>query len=194
MRTIRTLALAALALTLPVLVTGSASAASYSIDSAHTSVIFKVSHFGIAPLYGRFNKVSGGFVYDAAKPSASSLSVDIDVTSIFTADRKRDDHLKSPDFFSAKQFPTITIKSKRVTVDARSGELKVVADVTVRGVTKTLTFDVTKTGAGKDPYGNVRVGFEGKLTIDRMAFGVSYMPDGLGKQVTILFAVEGVKA
>jgi len=191
MRPLRKLTVAALALALPALLATHANAASYNIDNAHTSVIFKVMHLGIAPFYGRFNKVSGSFTYDAKSPAASTLSVEIDVNSIFTADRKRDDHLKSPDFFNAKQFPTITIKSTKV---AGSGDtLKVTADVTVRGITKSLTFDVKKTGEGKDPWGNERVGFEGSLTIDRMDFGVSYMPDGLGKQVTILFALEGVK-
>lgn len=193
MRTIRKLALAALALAIPALVSTSASAANYSIDSSHTSMVFKIQHLGVAPVYGRFNKTSGSFVYDAAKPEASSLNVEIDVNSVFTAEKKRDDHLKSPDFFSAKQFPTITIKSKSVTAAKGKDVLKVVADVTIRGVTKTLTFDIAKTGEGQDPWGNSRVGFEGTLTINRMDFGVSFMPDGLGKQVTIMFAVEGIK-
>lgn len=193
MRTLHTLALVALAFTAPAAAVGSASAASYAIDNVHTSVIFKVSHFDIAPVYGRFNKVSGAFTYDAADVGASKFNADIDVASIFTADRKRDDHLKGPDFFNAKQFPTITLASTAVKAGAKQDTLIVEANLTVRGVTKAITFELTKTGEGKDPMGNVRVGFEGTLTINRLDYGVSYAPGGLGNDVTIIFAVEGIK-
>jgi len=194
MRTLRRLAFAALAfLTVPTLAATSASAANYSIDNAHTSVIFKVTHLGVAPFYGRFNKVTGSFAYDAASPAASSLKVEIDAASVFTADKKRDDHLKSADFFNAKQFPAITLTSTAVKPGAKPGTLVVTADLTLRGVTKSVTFEVVKTGEGKDPWGNERVGFEGSLTLNRLDFGVSYMPEGLGKDVTIIIAVEGVK-
>lgn len=170
-----------------------ASAASYEIDSSHSSVLFKTHHLGIAPFWGRFNKLSGQFEYDASNPAASRLSVGIDVNSIFTADRKRDDHLKGPDFFNAKQFPTITLKSTAVRAGARPGNYTVTADLTVRGVTRSVTVTLEKTGEGKDPWGGERIGFEGRFTINRLDYGVSYMPDGLGKDVTIVVAVEGIK-
>ena len=195
MRMFRTLFVSAalLAATPLVVAAPAVSAATYDIDNSHTSVLFKVSHLGIAPFYGRFNKVSGSFDYDAASPGASKLNVEIDVNSVFSADKKRDDHLKAPDFFNAKQFPTITLKSTRVAAGKRAGTLTITADLTLRGVTKSVTFDVAKTGEGKDPWGGERVGFEGELTIDRLDYGVSYMPEGLGKNVTIIIAVEGVK-
>jgi len=170
-----------------------AMAAAYEVDGSHSSVLFKVSHFGIAPFHGRFNKVGGTFEYDAAKVAASTLTVEIDANSIFTADKKRDDHLKSPDFFNAKQFPTITFKSKAVTAGARANTYRVEGQLTLRGVTKPVTIELVKTGEGKDPYGAERVGFEGTFTINRLDYGVSFMPDGLGKEVTITVAVQGVK-
>ncbi|PKN56677.1 MAG: polyisoprenoid-binding protein [Deltaproteobacteria bacterium HGW-Deltaproteobacteria-14] len=191
--TVRTLALLTLALALPTLAANSASAASYAIDNVHTSVLFKVSHFGIAPFYGRFNSVAGTFEFDAAAADRSKLSLQIDVASIFTADRKRDDHLKSPDFFNAKQFPTITLESARVKAGTARDTYVVEANLTVRGVTKAITFTMTKTGEGSDPMGNARIGFEGSFTINRLDYGVSYAPEGLGKDVTIIFAVEGIK-
>lgn len=186
-------ALAAALLVSPAALAGEASAANYAIDSGHTSVVFKVMHLGVAPFYGMFNKVSGDLDFDPAKPEASRFKVEIDVNSVFTADKKRDDHLRSPDFFSAKQFPTATLESKSVKAGPRADTFIVEADLTIRGVTKAVTLTVTKTGEGKDPWGNLRVGFETTLTIDRMDFGINYMPDGLGKDVTLILAVEGMR-
>jgi len=171
-----------------------AAAASYTVDSTHTSVLFKVMHLGVAPYWGRFNKVDGSFSFDPANVGASTLKVGIDVNSIFTADKKRDDHIKSPDFFSAKLFPRITLESTAVRAGAKANTYVVTADLTIRGVKKTLTIELTKTGEGKDPWGGERIGFEGSFVVNRLDFGVSYMPDGLGKEVTIVVAVEGVKA
>ncbi|MCC6620453.1 MAG: YceI family protein [Deltaproteobacteria bacterium] len=175
------------------LASSSALAAPYEVDGAHSSVLFKVMHFGIAPFHGRFNKVAGTFEFDGANVAASKLAVDIDANSVFTADKKRDDHLKSPDFFNAKQFPNIVFKSRAVKAGARAGAFLVEGDLTLRGVTKPVTVELVKTGEGKDPYGGYRVGFEGTFTINRHDFGVSFMPDGLGKDVTITVAVQGVK-
>lgn len=188
--------LAALALSLPLAaptLAGSAHAANYSIDNAHTSVLFKTTHLGVSPFWGRFNSVTGSFEYDATKPEASKVRFEIDVNSIFTADKKRDDHLKSPDFFSAKQFPKITFESTSVKAGKAAGSLSVTGTLSVRGTNKTITVELTKTGEGKDPWGGERVGFEGSFVINRLDYGVSYMPDGLGKDVTIVVAVEGLK-
>ena len=194
MRIFSSLALALGLTAAPLAAATPAMAATYTIDGTHTSVLFKVSHLGIAPYWGRFNKIEGRFDYDPANAAASRLSVEIDANSIFTAEKKRDDHLKSPDFFSAKQFPKITLQSTAVKPGARPGTYVVTADLTIRGTKKPITFELTKTGEGKDPWGGERVGFEGTFTVNRLDFGVSYMPDGLGRDVTIIFAVEGVKA
>ena len=89
-----------------------AQQANYAIDNSHTSVIFSISHLGFSYCYGRFNKVEGTFSLDAAKPEASMFDVTIDTNSVDTNDKKRDQHLRGPDFFDGKQFPKITFKSE----------------------------------------------------------------------------------
>ena len=191
MKLIRTL-LASLALA-SIGVAASASAAEYDVDGVHSSVIFKVRHNGVAPFYGRFNKVNGTFSFDAANATAAKLSFQIDVDSIFTAEKKRDDHLKSPDFFNAKQFPTITFTSRAVKAGAKPDTYTVDGDLTVRGVTKPISIELTKTGQGKNPMGGESIGFEGTFVLNRLDYGVSYAPDGLGRDVTVIVAVEGIK-
>lgn len=170
-----------------------AIAADYSIDNGHSSVLFKVSYANVSPFWGRFNKVAGSFSFDAADLSKAKLSVDIDADSIFTADKKRDDHLKSPDFFSAKQFPRITFASTSVKAGAKPGTYVASGNLTLRGVSKPVTVELTRTGEGKDGYGKERIGFEGTFTINRLDFGVAFMPEGLGKDVTIVVAISAVK-
>lgn len=170
-----------------------ASAANYTVDNVHTSVLFKTTHLNVTPFWGRFNKVTGTFAFDAANAAASKLAIEIDVGSIFTAEKKRDDHLKSPDFFNAKQFPTITFASTAVKAGSKAGSYLVTGDLTIRGIKKSITVEFNKTGEGKDPWGGERIGFEGQFTVNRLDYGVSYMPDALGKDVTIVVTVEGIK-
>lgn len=165
-----------------------AQADTYNIDGSHSFVVFKVNHLGIGNSYGMFRKTSGSYTVTEA---GGSLDITIDAGSVFTADKKRDDHLKGPDFFNTKEFPNITFKSTKV---ERSGDkFKVTGDLTMKGKTKSTTITFTKTGEGKDPWGNYRTGFEGELRLNRMDFGVDYMPEGLGKEVSLMIAVEGVK-
>jgi polyisoprenoid-binding protein YceI len=171
-----------------------AMASSYSVDGGHSSVLFKLSYANISTFWGRFNKVEGKFVYDPKNLATSNLTVDIDADSVFTADRKRDDHLKSPDFFSAKQFPKITFQSTAIKAGSKAGTYAVTGNLTLRGVTKPVTLELTKTGEGKDARGSDRIGFEGSFTINRLDFGVNFAPDGLGKDVTVVVAVSAVKS
>lgn len=175
---------AAAALTLSA--AASAQAANYQIDSDHTFVVFEVGHLGIGQAMGMFRKTTGS--YD---PEAGKLNVVIDVNSLYTANKKRDDHLRGPDFFNAKQFPEIKFDSTKV--EKKGDGIEITGNLTIKGKTKKVTFPMKKVGEGKDPWGNYRTGYKGSLTIDRMDFGVDYMPDGLSKQVTLNLAVEGVK-
>jgi len=164
----------------------SARAAEYDIDPAHTFVLFEVGHLGIGKAHGMFRKTTGTF-----DPEAGKLNVTIDVASLFTADKKRDDHLKGPDFFNAKQFPKITFVAKKV---AKKGDMqRVTGDLTIKGKTKPATIEMKKVGEGKDPWGKFRVGYTGTMTIDRVAFGVDYLPEGVSKDVKLTISVEGVK-
>ncbi len=163
-----------------------AAAATYKIDPDHTYVVFKVTHLGIANSYGMFRKTTG--TYD---PDAGKLDVTIDADSVYTANKKRDDHLRGPDFFNVKQFPTITFKSKKV---KKSGDKAMITgDLTIKGKTKSVELVMKKVGEGKDPWGNFRTGYEGTLTVNRMDFGVDYMPDGLSKDITLTLSVEGIR-
>ncbi len=110
----------------------SAQAQQYELDGAHTSIGFHISHLGLSYTYGRFTDFSGQFSIDTADPSKSSFSLTIQVASVDTANKKRDDHLRSPDFFNAKQFPTITFKS--TSVKRVEGGLEVTGDFTLHGV------------------------------------------------------------
>lgn len=180
----------AAAATASLLFAGSALADNYKVDPDHTFALFGVSHLGIGTAYGRFDHSSGGFVVDGA--ALQSVNIEIDAATVDTANKKRDTHLAGPDFFNVKQYPKLTFKSTAV---EKSGDntFKVTGDLTIRGVTKSMTIDVTRTGAGPDPWGNQRMGFETTFTINRMDFGVAFMPDGLGKEVKIILATEGIK-
>jgi polyisoprenoid-binding protein YceI len=157
----------------------------YTIDGGHSNAYFSVNHLGIGIFQGMFLKVEGKIV------DGKSIDIAIPTDSVFTADKKRDGHLKGPDFFNAKQFPKMTFKSKSV---KKSGDkYKVAGTLTIRGVSKDITVDATRIGGGKDPWGKDRIGYFVEFKINRLDYGVSYMPEGLGKEVTIRVAIEAVK-
>lgn len=168
------------------------AADNYQIDGVHSSAVFKIKHLNIANVYGRFNDISGSVMVDAANPAKSSVEIVIKTDSVDTNNEKRDAHLKSPDFFNAKQFPTLSFKSTKVE-KMSADKYKVSGNLTLHGVTKAISFTFHKTGEGKDPWGNMRMGGEASFTVNRMDYGVKYMPDGLSHDVTIMVAFEGVK-
>lgn len=174
------------------LLAGVAHAAPYDIDPAHAYAIFKIDHLGVAPSYGQFVKIGGTFDFDAAAPEKSTVKVEIDANSIFTGNQKRDEHLKSPDFFDTKQFPTVTFQSTSFKA-AGADTYTVAGNLTMHGQTRPVTVTVKKTGAGKDPWGNDRVGMETTFTVNRLDYGIAFMPDGLGKDVTVILSIEGIK-
>jgi polyisoprenoid-binding protein YceI len=195
------LALGALALTLPlayqaVAVPASAAPVStvapWKVDSGHSSVVFRVKHV-VAPFWGRFDKVSGTVQWDSANPETASVELTVDVASINTNDGKRDDHLRGPDFFSAKEFPTMTFKSTKVTKKGE-GKLEATGDFTMHGVTKSITVPIEATGEGESPFKDTRAGFEATFEIKRGDYGVKgYIPT-IGDEVRIVVALECVKS
>lgn len=164
----------------------------YQIDGVHSAALFAVTHLGVGTAWGRFNDVSGSFTHDAANPAASSVSIVIKADSVDTANEKRDQHLRSPDFFDVKQFDEITFKSKAVK-EIAAGDLEVTGDLTFHGVTKTITVRADLVGEGKDPWGNFRRGYDIVFSIERADYGVTYMPGGLGDSVKVYFSIEGVR-
>jgi|LauGreDrversion4_2_1035121.scaffolds.fasta_scaffold825988_1 polyisoprenoid-binding protein YceI len=180
------LALTASALTLSPL---SASADVFTLDAGHSAVLFKAKHFGVGYTYGRFNKISGTYTSGAAP----TVSFEVDASSVDSANAKRDDHLKGPDFFNVNETPKITFKSTRWE-DKGGGSALVTGDLSLHGVTKSVTVTVIKVGEGSDPYGGYRAGFETTFTIKRSDFGISYgLPAAVSDEITLIVSFEGVR-
>jgi polyisoprenoid-binding protein YceI len=167
----------------------------YDIDPVHSSVVFRVLHMGIAPFYGRFNDLAGTIVHDPANPENSSVKIEIEAESVDTGAAARDRHLRSPDFFNAKQFPKITFESTGVKKTG-DGTFEVTGDLTLLGRTRPVTLTVERTGEGNGPRGKPRIGFATTTSIRRSEFGMTYMLDekkGVGDRVDLFLAVEGVR-
>jgi polyisoprenoid-binding protein YceI len=164
-----------LAAAFAVMLLGSAGlqAAAWNIDGTHSSATFKVRHLGISNVTGGFQKLSGALTLDEADVTKSTVEAVIDATSLDTGDPKRDEHLKSPDFFDVAAHPTITFKSKKVE-KAGEGKLKVTGDLTMRGVTKEVILDVTGPLAPITAFGGLRSGVSATTTINRQDFGVAW--------------------
>jgi polyisoprenoid-binding protein YceI len=170
------------------------AADTYKIDQEHGTVIYRVSHAGVGNAYGRFNKPSGEVVYDKDDPSKTTFNFEVKTDNVDTANAKRDAHLKSPDFFDTKQFPTITFKSTSVKA-AGDNKLEVTGDLTLHGVTKSITVPVTKTGeadvsAMKMGY---RTGWEVMADLKRSDFGMNKMVGPVGDDVHLVVSFEAVK-
>ena len=168
----------------------------YAIDPSHTQLGFAVRHMAVSKVRGRLSKFDGT-IEIAEDPKDSKVSLTIDATSVDTRDENRDNHLRTNDFFDVENHPTWSFTSTSITpVDPT--EWKVTGDLTIRGVTKPVTLDVSLEGVVKDPYGNHRVGFSGKTTINREDFDVSFgavMEAGglvVAKKVDIELEVEAV--
>jgi polyisoprenoid-binding protein YceI len=180
--------LAAAALVL-IAVAAPARADDYTIDDVHSSVGFKIQHLGISSIQGRFNEISGTFTLDK-DPAKSSFSLSLKTDSVDTNNQNRDTHLKSPDFFNAKQYPTISFKS--TSVKAVDGGYEVKGDLTMHGETKPISFTL-KGGKEVDFMGKKRTGFSTELTLKRFDFGMDKFKDALGDDVQVAVGFEGVK-
>ncbi len=149
-------------------------AADLEIDPSHSNASFTVKHMMVTNVRGEFTKVSGTFNYDEKDVSKSTILASIDAASIDTREPKRDEHLKSPDFFDVAKHPKITFKSKKV-AKAGEGKLKVTGDLTMRGVTKEVVLDVEgPSKAVKDPWGNMKIGATATTTVNRKDFGLNW--------------------
>ncbi len=145
----------------------------YQIDPKHSALHFKVRHMNIAFVKGEFGTVTGTVDFDPAKPEASQVDISIDVGSLYTRDAQRYGHMKTPDILNAEAFPSITFKSKKVT---KSGSgYQVVGDLTLRGVTKEATLDVSNVSDEiTDPWTLARRGVTASAKVSRGAFGMGW--------------------
>jgi polyisoprenoid-binding protein YceI len=170
-----------------------ALAADYLIDGSgggmHSSVSFRASHVGISSLWGRFDDISGSFIYDGANAGASKISVKIDPASINTNLEARDTHLKTADYLDVTKYPDAGFESTHI-MDAGNGKLHVMGNFTLHGVTKEISFEAVKTGGGETPFGDVRVGFEAETTLNVQDFGINLLPNG---ELRLILAIEGIK-
>lgn len=172
--------------------TSSLFAGSYGIDVAHSSVGFKVKHLMISNVKGNFKEFSGEFEYDEKRDKLLSLKGIIKADSIDTDIEKRDDHLRSADFFDVSNHPEITFVLTKISGEKAYGEL------TMRGVTKNVTLEYDKGGSIKDPWGNTRFGFSLEGKINRKDFGLKWnkiLEGGgitVGEVIKLDIEIEGI--
>jgi polyisoprenoid-binding protein YceI len=186
-------ALASLVLALGLGTFAFAGGVHHEVDPAHAWGVFKISHLGISNCYGTFHSIAGSVDLDGDK---GAVEISIKADSVDTGNEKRDQHLKGPDFFDAKQFPTIGFKSTKVEKTAEGWN--VTGDLAFHGVTKPITAKVVKTGEGETPNQtggkDHRVGFEATFTVKRSEFGMSYgVQMGMGDEVGFTLSLEAIK-
>lgn len=177
-----------------VLSASAVNAAEYVIDTkgAHAFVNFKIKHLGYSWLHGRFNTFDGEFNYDAEKPNASQIMVNIDTASLDSNHAERDKHLRGKDFLNVDKYPTATFKSTNITFN-NDDSGKVTGDFTLHGVTKSITFEIDKIGEGQDPWGGYRVGFEGETSLKLSDYGINYNLGPASTHVDIGLFIEGIR-
>lgn len=155
-----------------VAVAATVQADQWKVDRVHSSVHFKVSHLVISKVVGEFGEFDATLNFDGKDVGAGSVEMTLKMASISTDNADRDGHLKSPDFFDAAKYPDITFKSKKV-IKGDGKKFQLVGDMTMRGVTKEVTFDCEYNGS-VEMKGTVKSGFSATATINRQDFGVSY--------------------
>ena len=176
-----------------------ASASTWQVDSAHTAVQFAVRHLMVSTVRGTLGKAKGTVNLDEGDPTKSTVEASIDVNGIDTREPKRDQHLKSPDFFDVEKYPTVTFKSKKVT-KVSDTKFKVAGDLTMHGVTKEVVLDVEGTPKPlTDPFGNVKLGGIATTKVNRKDFGINWSSamDGggvvVGDEVDVTIDIELLK-
>ena len=162
----------------------------YTIDPNHTQVEFTYTHFGFSHITGHFQNVEGDFLFDPRDPTKSSIQVNIPMNTISVGVKALDDELNQDIFFDTEKFPTATFQSTSVTSTGKD-HLAVAGDLTIHGVTKPVTFDVTVNKVGTQPMRGVpAAGFDATATIKRSDFGVSKYVPNVSDEVTIHVTME----
>ncbi|MFO0946566.1 MAG: YceI family protein [Planctomycetota bacterium] len=174
-----------------VLTATSHAADTYTLDPSHAGMSFMVSHLGLSYCHGRFNELAGEVEWDEADPSKSKFTLTAKTESVDTGNQKRDDHLRSPDFFNAKQFPTIEYRS--TSVKAVDGGFEVAGNLTMHGVTKPVTFTVKGGKKAEFPAGTQRIGFSTRLTLKRSEFDITGFQEAIGDDVFVAVSFEAIK-
>ena len=170
----------------------------YALDPTHTRLGFTARHAMVTKVRGSFETFEGTATLDFEDPTKSSATVEFDIASISTGNKQRDEHLRTNDFFDAPTFPKGRFVSTSV-VDKGDGTYELTGDLTLKDVTKPVTLTWEQTGTAKDPFGNERVGFEGRGTINRKDWGIEYnaaLETGgilISEKITLGFDVSAIK-
>jgi polyisoprenoid-binding protein YceI len=171
---------------------------SWNFDTVHSSITFSIRHLVISKVHGRFTKWSGGFALDAEGTAPGTITAAIEVASIDTNEAQRDAHLRSPDFFDAEKFPTMSFASTSIRrID--DSALEITGQLTIRDVSREVTLAADFGGRVTDPWGNQRLGYSAKTTINRKEFGLGWnqvLEAGgvvVGEKVEIAIEVELVR-
>jgi len=171
--------------------TGSAVAADYKIDEAHSAISFRIQHLGYSWLKGTFRDFNGTFSYDEKDPSKDKVSVAIKTTSVETNHAERDKHLRSGDFLNSAKFPEATYVSTGITKEADA--LKIDGNLTLNGVTKPVTLTAELVGQGDDPWGGKRAGFEAQGKFKLKDFNINSDLGPKSEEVELTLSVEGIQ-
>jgi polyisoprenoid-binding protein YceI len=167
------------------------AAQDYEVDRAHAGISFKIAHLGLSWIQGRFDQFGGEFTIDAANPDKSAFTITINPASIDTNNQKRDDHLRSPDFLNAKQFPAMKFKS--TAVRPINGGYSVTGDFTMHGVTKPITLELIGGRTQEMPKGVQRTGFSSEFVLKRADFGIGQVTPMLGDKIYVTASFEGTR-
>ena len=184
----------ALSLSAVLLASGSAFAEDYVVDKkgAHAFIQFKIKHLGYSWLWGRFNDFDGTFSYDENNKAVSKIAVTVQTNSVDSNHAKRDKHLRSDDFLDVSKHPEAKFVSTSYT-EGDNGKAVLKGDLTLHGVTKEVTVDVNQVGAGKDPWGGYRRGFEGTTTLKLKDYGIEKDLGPASAELELLISLEGIR-
>lgn len=188
---IRLIALFAVALMAAAAVPASA-AEKYQVDTVHSYILFKIKHLDIGYSYGRFNGATGELTWDDANGTIAAVAMQVNAKDVDTDVEKRDEHLRSADFFDVEKFTTISFQSTKVEKKA-ADSFEISGDLTLLGQTRPVTVTARQTGAGQDPWGKFRRGFETEFTIKRSDWGMDFMLEGLSDAVTLTVSIEAIR-
>lgn len=165
------------------------------IDPDHSVAAFFVRHMMVANVHGQFNKIKGAIHFDHNDIPNASVELSIDVSGIYTGIQKRDDHLRSPDFFDVEKYPYMTFKSTKTEMTEKN-RLKVFGDLTIHGITKQIAIDVAYSGPEQSPYGETSMGFTATAKINREDYGIMWNVElkssgfMVGKEIQIVLDIE----
>jgi polyisoprenoid-binding protein YceI len=177
--------------------TPTATSSRWQIDPSHTLAEFSVRHMMFTNVRGRFNAVKGTIVDVADDPTRSSVEVEIDPSTIVTGDEKRDTHLRSADFFDVEKFPAITFKSTRI--EGSRENFSMTGDLTIHGITRPVTLDVTYNGEGTSPWGKTVAGFTAEGKLNRKDYDLNWnvaLESGgwlVSDQIKLTLEIEAIK-